>query len=116
MDAFLQIVPPWFGGVGWLAVLVGFFLQRKALVEARNQTTIKGNKNQVSNTIHQSAAEASGGDSVLAQMRQLGHYRRPRAHATAFAEGLAGQSGLSRRTPCWASFARCSPKGLRHTS
>jgi hypothetical protein len=67
MDAFLQMVPPWVGGVGWLAVLVGFFLQRKALVEARNLTTIKGNRNQVSNTIHQSAVEASGGDSVLVQ-------------------------------------------------
>lgn len=70
MSALMQSVPQWLGWLGWLALLVGFLFQRRAWAtqQARTQTNIKGNLNQVTNTTTQSVTEAgSGGDSPLAQ-------------------------------------------------
>lgn len=70
MGALFQGVPQWVGLLGWLVVLVGFLMQRRAWtnMQARIQTSIKGNQNQVNNTVHQSVPASSGdGDSPLAQ-------------------------------------------------
>jgi hypothetical protein len=70
MEALIQAVPQWVGWLGWLAVLIGFLCQRRALVtqQARSQTSVKGNHNQVTNAISQTVTEAGGGgDSLLAQ-------------------------------------------------
>lgn len=67
MDALIQGVPQWVGWLGWVAVLIGFLFQRRALItqQARSQTSVKGNHNQVTNTTTQTVMEA--GDSALAQ-------------------------------------------------
>lgn len=68
MGEFLQSIPSWVGALGWLAVLIGFRLQRKALINASNKTTIIGGGNTVSNTTNQSTHSANadgGGDSLL---------------------------------------------------
>lgn len=70
MEALLQHVPSWLGGVGWLVVLAGYLLQRRAVVslQSRIQNNVKGNQNRVTNTVLQSApASPGGGDSPLAQ-------------------------------------------------
>lgn len=70
MDALIQGVPQWVGWLGWVAVLIGFLFQRRALViqQARSQTRVKGNHNQVTNSTTQTVMEAGGGDdSPLAQ-------------------------------------------------
>jgi hypothetical protein len=70
MGALIQGVPQWVGWLGWVAVLIGFLFQRRALVtqEARSETSVKGNHNQVTNTTTQTVMEAGGGgDSALAQ-------------------------------------------------
>lgn len=69
MDALIQAMPAWLGVLGWAVVLVGYLLQRRAWVTQRSsvQTSIKGNQNQVSNTVTQSVLEQGGsGDSPLA--------------------------------------------------
>lgn len=47
----LKNLPPWVGLLGWLAVLVGFLMQRRAnrpSVTQSNQSRIFGSRNQVS--------------------------------------------------------------------
>ena len=53
MTAFLQSIPAWIGAVGWLAVLIGFFMQRKALMNVVNKNSFKGDNNVVTNITHQ---------------------------------------------------------------
>lgn len=70
MGTLFQGVPPWVGVLGWLVVLVGYLMQRRAWInmQARIQTTVKGNQNQVTNTVNQSVPASGGeGDSPLAQ-------------------------------------------------
>lgn len=70
MEALLRQVPAWLGVVGWLVVLAGYLLQRQAVVslQSRIQNNVKGNQNQVTNAVLQSApASQGGGDSPLAQ-------------------------------------------------
>lgn len=58
------------GRVGWVAVLVGFLMQRRAWnnMQARIHTSIKGNQNRVTSTINQSVPASEGeGDSQLAK-------------------------------------------------
>lgn len=52
MTAFLQSIPAWVGAVGWLAVLIGFFMQRKALMNVVNKNSFKGDNNVVTNITH----------------------------------------------------------------
>ena len=72
MAAFLQSIPAWVGAVGWLAVLIGFGLQRKALMNVTHKTSIKGNNNTVTNSTSQGTpsqvgSAGKGGDSALSQ-------------------------------------------------
>ena len=67
MRSWLQSIPAWVGAVGWLAVLVGFFMQRKALMNVVHKNSFKGNNNVVTNITHQSTPSQSGGDSALSQ-------------------------------------------------
>lgn len=68
MGAMLEHVPSWLAWVGWLVVLAGYLMQRRAWVSLQSnvRNTVKGNQNQVTNTVHQSApASPDGGDSPL---------------------------------------------------
>ncbi len=69
MSELLGMVPPWLGVVAWMLVLVGFLLQRSALQQkSRVHNAIKGNENQVVNTVHQSVTGSpSQEDSALAR-------------------------------------------------
>ena len=68
MSTWLQSIPAWAGALGWLAVLVGFFMQRKALMNVVNKTSFKGDNNVVNNITHQGTPSQSGGaDSTLSQ-------------------------------------------------
>lgn len=67
MATFLQSIPAWVGALGWLAVLIGFFMQRKAFMNVVNKTSIKGDDNTVSNTSNQGTQSQGGGDSALSK-------------------------------------------------
>ena len=73
MATFLHSIPAWVGAVGWLAVLLGFGLQRKAFMSVSNKTSIKGNRNSVTNTTNQGtqsqndSADHGSGDSTLSR-------------------------------------------------
>jgi len=71
VNALIEHVPSWVGWLGWLGMLVGYIMQRRALVslQSRIQNVIHGNQNQVTNTVNQSLpASSGGGDSLLAQL------------------------------------------------
>jgi hypothetical protein len=53
--------------LGWVAMLVGFLLQRKALMNVHATTRIKGNQNSVTNNIHQTVNDAGGDSGNLAR-------------------------------------------------
>ena len=68
MFTWLQSMPTWVGAVGWLAVLVGFFMQRKALINVVNKNSFRGDNNVVTNITHQGTpSQSGGGDSALSQ-------------------------------------------------
>ena len=67
MATFLQSIPAWVGALGWLAVLIGFFMQRKAFMNVVNKTSIKGDDNTVSNTSNQGTQSQGRGDSALSK-------------------------------------------------
>lgn len=71
MEALISNAPVWLGVLGWLLLLVGFLLQKKALVNQtmRTQTSIKGNFNVTNNNSIQSASSPTpGGDSTLSKL------------------------------------------------
>lgn len=62
----------WLGLLGWLILLAGYFMQRKALMNAHVVNRVSGRQNTVTNNIHQTqAAPPAGagqpGESNLAQ-------------------------------------------------
>lgn len=62
----------WLGWVGWVALLAGFSMQRKALMNAHVVNRVSGSQNTVNNNIHQTQAAPSAqtgqpGESNLAK-------------------------------------------------
>lgn len=69
MVALFDHVPSWLSWLGWLFLLAGCLMQRRALnLQSNIRNTVRGSQNQVTNTVHQLApASPDGGDSPLAQ-------------------------------------------------
>lgn len=70
MNEFFALVPEWFGVITWLVMLAGFLMQRKAWVNQNSNvnTSIKGNQNQITNQVKQSASNPPAkSDSALAK-------------------------------------------------
>ena len=72
MEAFWRLLEPWIGLLGWCLLLLGYLLQRRALMSAKNTTSIKGNKNIVSNTISQ--VSSAGNESTEGALSRWGNW------------------------------------------
>lgn len=70
METLIYNITAWGGVLGWPLLLVGFLLQKKALVNQtmHTKTNVKGDSNSINNNISQSVSSPnSGGDSTLSK-------------------------------------------------